>query len=130
MHAAVPESESLLPSPDLDAVRPLKPIELELLLALVGGERHGYALVQQLAEQTGGLIRLEPGNLYRVIKRLRGAGLIDEAPRRSRETNDDRRRYYRLTAGGERVVDAELARMRAVLRSGAARALMQRVRTT
>ncbi len=113
-----------------DALRPLKPVELELLLALVGEERHGYALVQQIAEQTDGLVRLEPGNLYRVIKRLRGAGLVDESKRRTGETDDDRRRYYRLTPAGARVVDAELARMRAVLKSSAAWQVMQRVRTT
>lgn len=101
-----------------------------MLLALVDEERHGYALVQQIAEQTDGLVQLEPGNLYRVIKRLRAAGLVDESRHRSRDTNDERRRYYRLTPAGARVVDAELDRMRALLRSRAARELTQRVRTT
>ncbi len=120
----------MTPLVDIDAVRPLKPVELELLLALVDGDRHGYALVQQIAEQTGGLLRLEPGNLYRVIKRLLAAGLVAEAPPPGDHSDDDRRRYYRLTAAGARVLDAELARMRALLGSRPAKQLAQRFRTT
>jgi DNA-binding PadR family transcriptional regulator len=119
-----------MPPSNLDNLRPLKPVELELLLALVGGERHGYALTQQIAEQTDGLVRLEPGNLYRVIKRLLGAGLIRETDRPNADAADERRRYYRLTATGARLLDAELARMRAVLGSPAAKQLAHRFRTT
>ena len=120
----------MAPAPDIDALRPLKPVELELLLALAGGERHGYALVQEIAEQTGGLVHLEPGNLYRVIKRLRAAGLVGEAPAPPGEADDERRRYYRLTAAGARVTAAELEWMRAVVNGAAARRLAQRFRTT
>lgn len=108
---------------------PLKPVELELLLALAGGERHGYGLTRQIAEQTDGLVQLEPGNLYRIIKRLHAAGLIAEAPAPP-DAGDERRRYYRLTASGARLAHAELDRMRAVLRSAAARQVAQRMRAT
>src|SRR5215207_3167234 len=77
----------------LDEFLPLKPVGLELLLALAGEDRHGYGLVQRISEHTNGLIVLDPGNLYRVIKRLLGDGLIDENPARAAE-GDERRRYY------------------------------------
>ena len=120
-----------MPKPlDIPALLPLKPVELELLLALVDEERHGYGLVQRIAEQTDGLIRLEPGNLYRVIRRLLAAGLVQESARRETEPGAERRRYYRLTAHGARVIEAELVRMRAVLAGEAARALARRLRPT
>ncbi|MGH7583965.1 MAG: PadR family transcriptional regulator [Gemmatimonadales bacterium] len=115
---------------NVDALRPLKPVELELLLALVDEERHGYGLVQRIAEQTDDLIRLEPGNLYRVIKRLLDAGLVQESGRRPVENGEERRRYYRLTAPGMRVLAAELHRLRAVLAGAPARALARRLRMT
>lgn len=115
---------------DIDSLLPLKPVELELLLALGAEERHGYGLVQQIAEQTGGLIRLEPGNLYRVIKRMLTAGLAEESSRRETGEGDERRRYYRLTAHGARVVDAELQRIRGLLARTSARALARRLHAT
>jgi DNA-binding PadR family transcriptional regulator len=114
--------------PDVAAMLPLKPVELELLLALVDDERHGYALVQQIAARTDGLVQLEPGNLYRIIKRLLAGGLVQESARRA--TNEDgteRRRYYKLTAHGSRVVQAELHRIRALLASAPARVLLRRL---
>ena len=112
---------------DAVALLPLKPLELELLLALVEEERHGYGLVTQIAEQTNGMVQLEPGNLYRVIKRLLADGLVVESARRPAATSDDeRRRYYRLTPLGARVARAELHRLRTVLASGAARSLSRR----
>lgn len=112
----------------VDVLLPLKPIELELLLALVGEERHGYGLVQQIAERTNGLVRLEPGNLYRVIKRLLADGLVEESERRAISAdNSERRRYYRLTPLGVRVTAAELHRIRTVLSSAAARTLFRRL---
>jgi DNA-binding PadR family transcriptional regulator len=116
--------------PDLQALLPLKPVELELLLALVEQERHGYGLVLEIAHRTGGLIRLEPGNLYRVIKRLLDDGLVEESSRRATpDAADERRRYYRLTALGTRVTGAELQRLRTILVSLPARALGRRLGT-
>ena len=106
---------------------PLKPVELQLLLALAEEERHGYGLAQAIAERTDGLIRLEPGNLYRVIRRLLDDGLLAELPRRrAADLGDERRRYYRLTPLGARVLAAELARLRALVESPAVRALTER----
>ena len=64
--------------PDPRAHLPLKPVDLELLLALADEDRHGYGLVQAIAEHTNGLVTLDPGNLYRVIKRLLDDGLVAE----------------------------------------------------
>lgn len=91
---------------------PLKPVELQLLLVLAEHECHGYGLVQAIAERTDGLVTLEPGNLYRVIKRLLADGLVAECERRpAPDLADERRRYYRLTPLGARVVAAELDRL-------------------
>ena len=94
---------------------PLKPIDFELLLALSSEDRHGYGLVQAVSAHTGGLVELDPGNLYRVVKRLLGDGLVAEAGHRDAD-GGERRRYYRLTSLGGRVLAAEIARLRDVLR--------------
>ncbi len=100
---------------------PLRPVEYLLLLSLVDEERHGYGLVRAIADRSGELVQLEPGNLYRVIKRLLDDGLIAESARkRVAESNDERRRYYRLTALGARVAAAETYRLRALTGSVAA----------
>jgi DNA-binding PadR family transcriptional regulator len=89
---------------------PLKPVELQLLLVLAEQESHGYGLVQAIAERTDGVVTLEPGNLYRVIKRLLADGLVAESERRpAPDLADERRRYYRLTALGARVAAEEVA---------------------
>jgi DNA-binding PadR family transcriptional regulator len=105
---------------------PLKPVDLELLLALATEDRHGYGLVRQIAEHTNGLIDLDPGNLYRVIKRLLADGLIAESDGRGAEAGDERRRYYRITPLGGRVLAAELERLRALVSSPGTRAAAER----
>jgi DNA-binding PadR family transcriptional regulator len=106
---------------------PLKPLDLQLLLALSEQELHGYGLVQAIADRTDGLVTLEPGNLYRVIKRLLADGLVGELePRRAPDLSDERRRYYRLTSLGARVLAEELRRLQAVVESPAGRALVRR----
>jgi DNA-binding PadR family transcriptional regulator len=113
--------------PDPRSFLPLKPVDLQLLLALAEQERHGYGLVQAMAERTGGLVTLEPGNLYRVIKRLLADGLVAESDRRpAPDLADERRRYYRLTALGSRVLAAELRRLEALVSSPAVRAFVRR----
>ena len=104
---------------------PLKPVDLELLLALATEDRHGYGLVQEISSHTNGLIVLDPGNLYRVIKRLLADELIQESPARAAE-GDDRRRYYRITPLGGRVLAAELDRLRALVSAPGTRAAAQR----
>jgi len=106
---------------------PLKPVELALLLALAEHERHGYGLVQAMAEGSGQVIKLEPGNLYRVIKRLLSDGLVAESERRAApDLSDARRRYYRITPLGGRVLALELARLKALIDSVPVRALTRR----
>jgi DNA-binding PadR family transcriptional regulator len=106
---------------------PLKPVDLQLLLSLAESERHGYGLVQAIAERTDGLVALEPGNLYRIIKRLLADGLVAETERRAvAELDDERRRYYRITPLGGRVLAAEIARLQALVTSPSVRAVVQR----
>jgi DNA-binding PadR family transcriptional regulator len=109
---------------------PLKPVDLQLLLALAEEERHGYGLVQEIAERTEGLVVLDPGNLYRVIKRLVDDGLVAEAGHRAAaDLGNERRRYYKLTALGGRVLGAELRRLRALVESPGVRAAARRFAT-
>ena len=106
---------------------PLKPLDLELLLALADEDRHGYGLVQAVTEHTGGLLVLDPGNLYRVIKRLLESGLVAEAgARQASDVGGERRRYYRITPFGGRVLAAELDRLRTLVNAPATRALARR----
>jgi DNA-binding PadR family transcriptional regulator len=110
---------------DPRSLLPLKPVDLQLLLALSSGEQHGYALVQAIEAGTDGLVKLDPGNLYRVIKRLLADGVIAESGRRreSGEPGEERRRYYELTAFGEHVLSAELRRLQSLLRRPEVRAI-------
>ena len=94
---------------DLEQMLPLTPAVFHVLLALVEGERHGYAIMQEVAEDSD--FKMGPGTLYGTIKRLLAARLIEESDRRpDPELDDERRRYYRLTALGQRVVKAEAVR--------------------
>ena len=98
-------------SMDPEKLLPLTPAVFHVLLALAGGERHGYAIMQEVAESTGGRIKMGPGTLYGTIKRLLEAGLIEESGERPDPALDDgRRRYYRLTGVGQRAVRAEARR--------------------
>ena len=87
------------------------------MLSLAGGEQHGYAIMQEVLERTGGKVRLWPATLYGSIKRLIEADLIEESDERpAPELDDARRRYYRLTALGKRVLDAECDRLQELVR--------------
>jgi DNA-binding PadR family transcriptional regulator len=90
---------------------PLTPAVFHVLLALADGERHGYAIMQEVAENTAGRIKMGPGTLYGTIKRLLEARMIEESDERPDPgLDDERRRYYRLTALGQRAVRAEALR--------------------
>jgi DNA-binding PadR family transcriptional regulator len=97
---------------------PLKSIDFLILLMLGrSGDRHGYGIMQDVLEHTDGDIELEAGSLYRTIRRLQDEHLVEESSRRPAAANDDeRRRYYRLTPFGKRVVAAEAARLRRLVR--------------
>ena len=91
---------------------PLPPSAFHILLALADGEKHGYAIMQEVAKLTGGDLKLGPGTLYGAIKRLLADGWIAESNERpAPELDDERRRYYRLTDLGGRAVRAEAARL-------------------
>src|SRR3954470_17428174 len=96
---------------------PLTAVVLHILLALADGERHGYAIAQEIEDTTDGQIHMGPGTLYGSIQRMLGASLIEEAPQRRRAADDDeRRRYYRTTPLGRRVLELELQRLSRVVR--------------
>jgi DNA-binding PadR family transcriptional regulator len=91
---------------------PLRPIEFHVLLALAGDERHGYAILQEVAAITDGELQPEPGTLYRALHRMLKDGWVAESARRpAADLDDERRRYYRLTPAGRRVASAEAARL-------------------
>ncbi len=96
---------------------PLTPTEFQVLLALAEGERHGYALMQEVRTQTNGQLRLGPGTLYTLLDRLLTNGIIEESPRRPEQNEDQRRRYYRLSRLGKKVLEAEAQRLEALIRS-------------
>jgi len=94
----------------IESYLPLKPQSFHILLSLAAGEQHGYGIMQDVLERTTGKVRLWPATLYGTIRRLMEAELIEESPRRpAPELDDARRRYYRLTPLGRRVLDAECA---------------------
>ncbi|HEU5440830.1 MAG TPA: helix-turn-helix transcriptional regulator [Ktedonobacterales bacterium] len=109
----------------VEALLPLTPAAFQILLALAGGERHGYGILREVAESTGGKLRLGPGTLYRSIKQLLEAGIIEESDERPDPALDDeRRRYYRLTALGERVARAEAEHLARLVEKARARRLL------
>lgn len=105
---------------------PLTPIAFEVLLSLAGGDAHGYRILTDIEERTGGRLRPHPGTLYRAIARLVEQGLLEELDERpDPERVDERRRYYGLTELGRRVAAAEAARLEAQLRHARAMRLFE-----
>src|SRR5216683_7138092 len=91
---------------------PVLPATFHILVALADEDRHGYAIIQDVAARTDGSIRLSPGTLYRSIQRMLEEGLIVETDERpSPEDDDERRRYYRITPFGASVARAEARRL-------------------
>lgn len=112
---------------DPQSLLPLAPAFFHILIALGAGEMHGYAIMQDVMERTGGKLRLSPGTLYGSLKRMLGEGLIEESEERPDPALDDeRRRYYRLTNFGREVASAEAARFAALLSQARARKLSPR----
>jgi DNA-binding PadR family transcriptional regulator len=96
---------------------PLTPTVLHILLALADGEKHGYAIMQEVAVRTAGTMRLGPGTLYGSIARMLNDGLIAEVRDRDVSSHgEERRRYYRLTGFGQRVLQAEAQRLEDLVR--------------
>jgi len=106
---------------------PLTPAAFHILLSLVEGERHGYAIMREVEERTGGEVRLGPGTLYGAIKRLLEQGVVEELDvRTAPEAGEERRRYYRLTGYGRRVVAAEAERLERLVQVARAKNLIPR----
>jgi DNA-binding PadR family transcriptional regulator len=97
--------------------KPLPQSVFHILLALQDGEQHGYAIMRRIAEITDGAVYMGPGTLYGSIKRMLAEGLIEETEERPDPALDDeRRRYYRATADGDRARVSEVARIEALIR--------------
>jgi len=95
-----------------DALLPLTPISFEILLALLGEDRHGYAILQMVSARLHGRLPMRTGTLYRALARLVEEGLITEAaPAKRAAESDERRRYYRVTPQGRRIARAEAERL-------------------
>ena len=109
----------------------LTPAMFQVLLALGDGEKHGYAILKDVEQQTGGEVRLSTGTLYAIIKRLVADGIIEECRNRPpAEEDDQRRRYYRLTASGREVTVAEAERMEKLIRTAREKRLLPEFGTT
>jgi DNA-binding PadR family transcriptional regulator len=109
---------------DPEALLPLTPAMFHVLVALADGETHGYQILKDVEELTGGAVRLSTGTLYGIIKRLLSEGLIRESATAGRD--DDRRRSYALTAFGREVARAEAARLEHTLALARRKALFRR----
>jgi DNA-binding PadR family transcriptional regulator len=106
-------------TPSPDAQLPLPAATFHILMALAGEDRHGYAIIQEVAARTDGEVRLSAGTLYRSIQRMVDQDLVVELRDRERPpaTDDDaRRRYYRLTPFGRAVAEAETRRLGELVR--------------
>jgi DNA-binding PadR family transcriptional regulator len=105
---------------------PLPSAAFQIMLALADGDLHGYAIMRQVEEQTGGRLRLGPGTLYGSIQTLLGGKLIEEVDQPENiEVRSERRRYYRLTAGGRKLARSEAEKMADVLRVARARKILR-----
>ena len=110
-----------------DSFLPLTPVAFEILLALADGERHGYSILQEVDTRSGGAVSLHAGTLYRALARLLEHDLIEELESPVRG-DDERRRYYRLTARGIAVARAEVGRLEGQLAAARTRRLLKGVR--
>lgn len=112
---------------DVAALLPLPPVTFHILVALAGGDLHGYAIIQDVAARTGGELKLQAGTLYRSIQRMLEQGLLVEVRARpSIGDDDERRRYYRLTPFGRAVARAEARRLEQMVELARASGLVPR----
>ncbi len=114
---------------EIDSFLPLTPAMFHVLLALADGEKHGYAILKEVARRTDDKVRLSAGTLYGNLARLESAGLIVESDRRPEVgLDDERRRYYRLTELGRHVAVAEAERMQEALAQAHAKKLFRKTK--
>jgi DNA-binding PadR family transcriptional regulator len=107
-------------------LNPLPSAAFQILLSLADEDRHGYGIMRQIAEQTGGRLRLGPGTLYSSIQSLLEEKFIEEVDQREdAKLGDERRRYYRLTAAGRKLARAEAERLADLLRVARAKKILR-----
>jgi DNA-binding PadR family transcriptional regulator len=110
---------------DAKNLLPLTPPVFQILLSLTDAERHGYGIMQEVARQTNDALQLGPGTLYGCLKRMLAVRLVEESDERPDPALDDeRRRYYRMTELGRRVVSAEAQRLALSVRVAQAKRLI------
>jgi DNA-binding PadR family transcriptional regulator len=109
-----------------DSHLPLTPATFHILLSLSGGERHGYAIMTEVAERTRGKVKLGPGTLYTSLKRLVETGVVEETGEQRSRDDDERRRYYKLTPLGRAVARAEARRLDEMVRLARSKRLIGR----
>ncbi len=113
----------------MHSIIPLTPAVFHILLALADRERHGYGIMQEVSARTAGKVVLGPGTLYGTISRMLLAGYIEESGERSDpQLNDERRRYYRITAKGRRAAATEAERLEELLLIARAKRVLSRPR--
>ena len=111
----------------MPATEPLTPAVFHILLSLADGEKHGYGIMQEIAERTNNAMIMGPGTMYGTLKRMLEAGLVEESgDRPDPAIGDERRRYYRVTGHGRRAARAEAERLQALVRAARAKSLLRR----
>lgn len=113
-----------------EALLPLSRPVFHILLALADGERHGYAIMQDVETRSDGEVRIGPGTLYGAIRRLLEQGAIEEMETRRAPDEDARRRYYALTEFGRAALVAEADRLESLVKAVRSKKLMARARTS
>ena len=111
-------------SNDPTSYLPLNPRDYLVLFSLTTSEKHGYGIVKEIEQQSDGVVKMDPSNLYRALKRIIQQGLIQESAPRPTESDNEQRRYYSLTRLGRAVVKAEAARLGKLTATAASRRLI------
>lgn len=112
-------------SQDPDSHIPLRPVEFDILLVLAGRESHGYGIIKEVEEESGGANRIATGTLYRALRRLTSTGLVmASGRRRTSDASDEKRRFYALASFGRDVAAAEARRLAAQVDRARTRALL------
>jgi DNA-binding PadR family transcriptional regulator len=113
---------------DPEAMLPLTPLSFHILLALADDDRHGYGIIKEVRERTNGEVNPGAGTLYAAVQRMLDDGLITETADRPAAGDDERRRYYRLSALGRQVARAEALRLARVIRIASDKKLIPELR--
>ena len=111
---------------EIQGFLPLSPANLYILLSLAAEDRHGYGIMQEVARQSDGQYKLGPGTLYDNLQKLMNQGIVEDAPRRSAD-DDPRRRYYRMTSFGRKVLAADVERLEELIRAAKGKLRARRV---